>query len=91
MIFIYSKLDILTVTNKSVHGRETRHGQYNFVCPTFRHITEAGRSVSVSSIRLWNSLPDDIKRKNSLSSFKNALIAYFRDSYIDIDNFEALL
>ena len=46
---------------------------------------------SVSSIRLWNSLPDDIKRKNSLSSFTNALIAYFRDSYIDIDNFEALL
>ena len=33
----------------------------------------------------------DIKRKNILSSFKNALITYFRDSFIDIDNFEALL
>ena len=67
----------LLITNKSVRGRETRHGQYNFVCPKFRHITEAGRSLSVSSIRLWNSLPDNIKRKNSLSSFKNALIPYF--------------
>ena len=33
----------------------------------------------------------DIKRKNSLSSFKNALLTYFRDSLIDIDNFETLL
>ena len=41
--------------------------------------------MSLSSIKLWNSLPDDLKRKNSLSSFKNALITYFRDSYIDID------
>ena len=22
----------LLITNKSVHGKETRHGQYNFVC-----------------------------------------------------------
>ena len=47
--------------------------------------------MSLSSIKLWNSLPDDLKRKNSLSSLKNALITYFRDSYIDIDSFEALL
>ena len=40
----------LLITNKSLHGRETRHGQQNFVCPTFRHITEVGRSSSVSSI-----------------------------------------
>ena len=65
------------------------NGRHNFVCPTFRQITEAG--MSFSSIKLWNSLPDDLKRKNSLSSFKNALITYFRDSYIDIDSFEALL
>ena len=55
---VYS--DNLLITNKSVHGRETRHGQYNFVCPKFRHITEVGRSFSVGSIKLWNGLPDDI-------------------------------
>ena len=47
------------IRNKSVHGRETRHDQFNFVCPKFRHITEAGRSFGVSSIKLWNSLSDD--------------------------------
>ena len=65
------------------------NGRHNFVCPTFRHNAEAG--MSFSSIKLWNSLPDDLKRKNGLSSFKNALITYFRDSYIDIDSFAALL
>ena len=49
----------LLIRNKSVYGRETRHDQFNFVCPKFRQNTEAGRSFSVSSIKLWNSLPDD--------------------------------
>ena len=35
MIFIYSKLDLLTVTNKSMHGRETKHGQYNSYAQRF--------------------------------------------------------
>ena len=49
----------LLIRNKSVHGRKTRLDQLNFVCPKFRHIPEAGRSFSVSSIKLWNILPDD--------------------------------
>ena len=55
-------------------------------------ITEAGRPFSVISIKLWNTLPDDIKKKKKrrVSSFKNALVIYFRDYYFDIDNFEVL-
>ena len=43
-------------------------------------ITEAGRPFSVISIKLWNTLPDDIKKKKKrrVSSFKNALVIYFR-------------
>ena len=60
--------------------------------PKFQHITKAGGgSFSVSSVKLWNGLPDGIKRKNSLLSFKNALKTNFINSYTDIDYFEILL
>ena len=78
-------------TNHSLHGRETRHGQYNLICPKFRNISEAGRSFQVSSVKLWNSLPNVLKKKPSTSSFKNALRNYFIDSYRGIDSFEVLL
>ena len=44
----------------------------------------SGRPFSVISIKLWNTLPDDIKKKKKrrLSSFKNALVIYFSDNFI---------
>ena len=71
--------------------RETRHGQYKLICPKFRNITEAGRSFEVRSVNLWNSLPNEIKKKRSISSFRNDLRNYFIDSYRDIDLFDVLL
>lgn len=50
-----------------------------------------GGSFSVSSLKLRNGLPDEIKRKNSLLSFKNALKTYFINFCTDIDYFEILL
>lgn len=50
-----------------------------------------GGSFSVSSVKLWNGLPDEIKRKNSLLSFKNTLKTYFINSYTDIDYFEIFI
>ena len=50
-----------------------------------------GGSFSVSSLKLRNGLPDEIKRKNSLLSFKNALKTYFINFFTDIDYFEILL
>ena len=80
--------DVLT-TNKTVHGRETRHDQYNFVCTS--PWRGRGGSFNVSSVKLRNGLPDEIKRKNILLSFKNALKTYFINFCIDIDYFEILL
>ena len=77
-------------TNHSLHGRETRHGQHNLICPKFHNIAEAGRSFQVSSVKLWNS-SNELKKKRSTSSFRNDLRNYFIDSYRDIDSFEALL
>ena len=79
--------DVLT-TNKTVHGRETRHDQYNFVCTSPRR---GGGSFNVRSVKLRNGLPDEIKGKNILLSFKNALKTYFINFYTDIDYFEILL
>ena len=62
-------------------------GQYNFVCSKFQLITDGERSLSFSSVKLSNGLPYEIKRRNSLLSFKNALKTYFSNSYIDIDKF----
>ena len=80
--------DVLT-TNKTVHGRETRHDQYNFVCTSPRR--GGGGSFNVSIVKLRNGLPDEIKRKNILLSFKNAMKTYFINFYTDIDYFEILL
>ena len=71
--------------------RETRHGKYKLICPKFHNITEAGRSFQVSSVNLWNSLPNELKKKRSISSFRNDLRNYFIDSYRDIDSFDVLL
>ena len=54
--------DLLT-TNKTVYGRETRHGQSdNFMCQSFSTSPKrgGGGSFSVSSVKLWNGLPDEI-------------------------------
>ena len=34
---------------------------------------EGGRTFSVSTSKLWNSLPTDIRKKETIKSFKNAL------------------
>ena len=69
----------LHTRNADVHSRESRHGDFNLVCPRVARETEGGRSFSVSTTRFWNSLPKDInfKSKSSLSSFSKALTVFF--------------
>ena len=55
------------------------------------HRGGGGGSFNVSSVKLRNGLPDEIKRKNILLSSKNALKTYFINFYTDIDYFEILL
>jgi hypothetical protein len=59
-------------TNNEINFRQTRHGEYNWVCPKYNYATEGGKSVTVSSIKIWNNLPKDIKTKSSVNSFKFA-------------------
>ena len=82
-----SYIDKLFITNQSIHSRQTRHGGYNLVCPGYTRSSEVGRSFTISSIKLWNSLPPEIKRKQSIGSFKNALRKHFIGTYANIDSF----
>jgi hypothetical protein len=75
-------------TNNEINGRQTRHGEYNLVCPKYNYATEGGKSVTVSSIKIWNNLPKDIKTKLSVNSFKVALKKYFLEFYKGIGRFD---
>ena len=59
-----------------IHNRQTRHGGYN-------QSSEVGKSFTISSIKL----PPEIKRKQSIASFKNALRKHFIETYANIDSF----
>ena len=60
-------IDNLLITNKSVHVE--RRDMDNTTLNAQSFDTSPRRSFSISSIKLWNSLPDNFKRINSLSSF----------------------
>ena len=49
-------LNELLVIN-SMHTRNTRHCNLNLFCPRYSYATESGRSFTIRSNRVWNSLP----------------------------------
>ena len=70
-------IEDLLKRNCDVHSRQSRHGATNLVCPHFKRETEGGRTFTISSIRLWNSLNTQLKKVDSISSFKTALFKHF--------------
>ena len=97
MIFKSLKGDVpiyirdLLKTNSSVHNRSTRHGNLNLVCPKYLRNNDGGKAFSVDAVKLWNSLPHNIKNKPSIKLFKTAVKKYFISSYRNLDNFETIL
>ena len=59
------------------HSRTSRYGKYNLVCPYYNRETEWGRSFQVRAIKLRNKTPLDVRKKNTIGSFKSALKKYF--------------
>ena len=74
-----------------IHARQTRHGNTNLVCPPYKRETEGGGSFTVSSIELWNSLPNLVKKSETFNSFNKAIRSYFLAQYDHIDNLETLI
>jgi hypothetical protein len=77
--------------NRIVELRAISKLSYFFWYTLYNYATEGGKSVTVSSIKIWNNLPKDIKMKPSVNSFKFALKKYYLESYKGIDRFELLL
>ena len=77
----------MLVRNLDVHGRSSRHGHLNLICPRFKRETEGGRSFSVLTSRLWNMLPTHIKNQPTPTSFKKSIFKHFMDSYTELDHF----
>ena len=56
----------LFVRNSDVHNRASRHGYYNLVCPHYNRETEGGRTFRISGIKLWDSIPIDVLKKETV-------------------------
>ena len=69
----------LLTRNVDLGNRFNRHSHINLVCPKYHREGEGGRTFRVTGTRLWNSIPVEVKKKNSIGSFKYALRKYFLD------------
>ena len=72
---------------KPLHTRNTRSSSYTMPLlnrPAHSKATLGDRSFSFASSYVWNSIPNDVKCAQSLSSFKSRLKTYlFRSVYKD--------
>ena len=75
-----------TVNNR-VHTRNTRYAYFNLVCSKYVRDTEGGKSFSVRSCKLWNSLPLEIRLKNSLPTFKKCLWNVIFKEHLKLNHF----
>ena len=63
-------IDRILCRNSDIHERETRYSSMNLMFPRFTRKTERGRTFTVRSPIKWNSIDIDIRKKNSVASFK---------------------
>ena len=63
------------ILNNKRHSRNTRYSSINAVCPKYSKETEGGRSFAVSATRLWNSIPIEIRKLDSIACFKKYMFA----------------
>ena len=63
------------ILNNKRHSRNTRYSSINAVCPKYKRESERGRSFAVSATRLWNSIPIEIRKLDSIACFKKNMFA----------------
>ena len=49
---------------------------YNLVCLHYNRETEGERTFQISSIKLWNSIPIEIRKKETIGAFESKLRTY---------------
>ena len=71
-----SLLNYLTehlVFNKTQHNRSMCYASYNSVFPNYKQKTEGGRFFAVSAARLWNNVPLNTRKSDSVKCLKTHL------------------
>ena len=68
-----SYLANLLVLTSETHSRQTRYAKFNIACPRMKRNTEAGRTFTVTACREWNKLPLQMRKAETLKTFKNSL------------------
>ena len=71
-----------------VNERNNRNNSLNLVCPRFKLETEGwgggggsrGHTVGGGATRLWNAVPNSLKKIECVHSFKKALIDFYASS-----------
>ncbi|CAB4041675.1 Hypothetical predicted protein, partial [Paramuricea clavata] len=61
------------ILNNVRNSRNTRYANFNAICPKYNRETEGGRTFLVTATKLWNSIPLNIRKADSLNCFKNNL------------------
>jgi hypothetical protein len=54
-----------------------RYGHINVVCPRYNRETEGGKTFLISAVKLWNSVPIDIRSNTTTGIFKNKYRKFF--------------
>ena len=57
--------------------RSSRNSSNKLVVPFVKNKTFAECSFSVTALRIWNDLPDNLREETNLQSFKNKLKTHF--------------
>ena len=70
-------IDNILVWNVDTHSRSTRHSHINLVCFRYKRESEGVRSFQVSGTKLSNTLPANIRKKESYNSFYRAIRTHY--------------
>jgi len=73
--------------NDTQHNRSTRYASYNSIYPYYKRETEEGRSFAVSATRLWNNVPLNTRKSDSVKSLKTHLFKTIFTAQQHLDHF----
>ena len=66
-------LKTLLKLSSETHSRQTRYAIFNVACPIVKRQKEGGRTFTVTTCKLWNSLPLTTRKLATSGSFKKSL------------------
>ena len=67
--------------------RTSRYGAITIRCPRYNRDTEGGKTFLITAVKLWNSLPINIRSSTSINAFKQNLCTFIKQGYADLDSF----